>query len=464
MLEPGQGHAANGAWRTACLPPWLRRCLASRCCPPRPWRRAIRSLRDRFRRRRTSRRILSRPTSRRPISRPAASRHRTSRRSIRRPAIRFACGSKASSPRSITAPPIPAAPTRSSSPEDAIAKQQADLDRAIAQAHKAGCAGEGFFALFSALSPQCGPITSQIQQMRGNLDRMTSDLEQLKSGTSGQADQRRALIGQLAQNNCGAQYTAAANSQGGPQGFFDALFGGGTIVNPNGDGAPTGTYHTVCVRTCDGYYFPISYSTLPSHFADDDQLTCQRVCPAAEVALYSYRNPGEEHGSGGVDQRPALHGAADRISLSQAARLRLLLPQAGRELGRCAQERRRFLDARERRHRRHRSECESAVASRRSPTASSRPRLRPQPCRAIPSPMRRRCRQRQAQTPLDDAKRPVRVVGPPFLSSSQMPSRRRRRHVRNPMRRLSPWPRPSSGEPVGSGSGVPGSVKRLTIG
>src|SRR5579859_7943215 len=34
--------------------------------------------------------------------------------------------------------------------EDAIAKQQTDLDRTVAQAHKAGCAGQGFFALFSA--------------------------------------------------------------------------------------------------------------------------------------------------------------------------------------------------------------------------------------------------------------------------------------------------------------------------
>jgi hypothetical protein len=176
--------------------------------------------------------------------------------------------------------------------EDAIAKQQADLDRTVAQAHKAGCAGQGFFALFSAFSPQCGPITSQIQQMRGNLDRMISDLEQLKNGNTGQEGQRRALIGQLAQNNCGAQYTAAANSWGGPQGFFDALFGG-TIINPGGDGAPSGTYHTVCVRACDGYYFPISYSTVPSRFADDAR-ACQRLCPAAEAELYSFRNPGED--------------------------------------------------------------------------------------------------------------------------------------------------------------------------
>ena len=47
------------------------------------------------------------------------------------------------------------------------------------------------------------------------------------------------------------------------------------------------------MRTCDGYYFPISYSTVPSRFADDDR-ACQRLCPASEVALYSYRNPGED--------------------------------------------------------------------------------------------------------------------------------------------------------------------------
>src|SRR6202045_3068752 len=165
--------------------------------------------------------------------------------------------------------------------EDAVAKQQADLDRTLAQAHKQGCEGQGFLSLFSALVPQCGPINSQVQQMRGNLDRATTDLEQLKSGTGSQDSQRRALIGQLAQNNCGAQYAAAAN-EAGPSGFFDKLFGGG--------------------RTGDGYYFPISYSTMSSHFADDER-SCQRLCPAAEVALYSYRNPGE-----GMEQAVSVSG------------------------------------------------------------------------------------------------------------------------------------------------------------
>ena len=50
---------------------------------------------------------------------------------------------------------------------------------------------------------------------------------------------------------------------------------------------------TLCVRTCDGYYFPVSYSALPSKFGEDAQ-TCQRMCPATEATLYSHRTTGED--------------------------------------------------------------------------------------------------------------------------------------------------------------------------
>jgi hypothetical protein len=185
--------------------------------------------------------------------------------------------------------------------EDAIAKEQAQLDRVQLQARKAGC-GQGFFSLFSGFSRECGPLNSQIDQIRSDLDRMMSDLEQLKSGNNDQQGQRTALIGELAQNNCGAQYTQAARAAG-PQGFFEALLGGGTIVNPDGNGAPAGTYRTVCVRSCDGYYFPISYSTVPGRFAAD-ALTCQRLCPGSQVTLYAYQNPGQE-----IEQAVSVDGA-----------------------------------------------------------------------------------------------------------------------------------------------------------
>ena len=47
------------------------------------------------------------------------------------------------------------------------------------------------------------------------------------------------------------------------------------------------------MRSCDGYYFPVSYSTVPGKFAEDEQI-CRRMCPATEVDLYSHRNPGED--------------------------------------------------------------------------------------------------------------------------------------------------------------------------
>ena len=178
--------------------------------------------------------------------------------------------------------------------DDAARKQQSDLDRLTAQARRSGCEGNGFFALFSSQPAQCAPLNAQIQQVRSNLDRTMSDLQRAQSNTGADHEgQRRSIIGALAQNDCGPQYRQLANqSQGG--GFFDRLFGPGTILSP--DSAPSaasGTYKTLCVRTCDGFYFPISYSALPNKFAEDAQ-SCQRMCPASEVALYSHRSTGED--------------------------------------------------------------------------------------------------------------------------------------------------------------------------
>jgi Protein of unknown function (DUF2865) len=172
--------------------------------------------------------------------------------------------------------------------EEAAAKQQAELDRLGQQSQRLGCQGAGFFALFSGQSPQCGPLNNQIQQMRANLDRSLTDIQRLQGNSGEREAQRRGILVALGQNDCGPQYRQYVTA--GPGGFFDNLFGG---VAPAPNGPLAGTYRTLCVRTCDGYYFPISYSTVPTKFAEDEQL-CRRLCPAAEVSLYSHRNPGED--------------------------------------------------------------------------------------------------------------------------------------------------------------------------
>jgi hypothetical protein len=187
-------------------------------------------------------------------------------------------------------------PTRAGqirSAEDALNRQQAEVDKLVAQGRRSGCGNTGFFSIFVNPPPQCGPLNRKIEDLRDGLERMQVQLERLQGGTTERASQRQSVMIALADNGCGQQYRAAAR-YGQQDGFFDRLFGGNSVYQqPNG--AMGGTYRTVCVRTCDGYYFPISFETTPDHFRQDEQ-TCQRMCPAAEVSLYTYHNPGEDVG------------------------------------------------------------------------------------------------------------------------------------------------------------------------
>jgi Protein of unknown function (DUF2865) len=204
--------------------------------------------------------------------------------------------------------------------QEAAAKQQGELDRVAMQAKRMGCDSTGFFSLFSGRSAECGPVNNQIQQMRSNLDQINNSLERLRGGMGGGSErdnQRRSVLVALGQNSCGPQYQQYANAArggagggGGPGNFLTSLFGGGDNNNPAASlpppsadlAPPSGTYRTVCVRTCDGAYFPISFATVPGRFADDER-ACKAQCPATEATLFMYRNPGED-----MNQAVSLNG------------------------------------------------------------------------------------------------------------------------------------------------------------
>jgi hypothetical protein len=192
--------------------------------------------------------------------------------------------------------------------EDAVNRQQYEVDRLVAQSRRMGCENTGFFSIFQNPPAECGVLSRQIGQQRNTLERLQMQFEQLNGGTTQRLAQRQSLLIALGESNCGPQYRAAvtASQQGG---FFDRLFGndgspgnGAGNISSTPAGPMGGTYRTICVRTCDGYYYPISYATSPERFAADEQ-TCQRTCPAAEVQLYTYHNPGED-----VAQAVSLNG------------------------------------------------------------------------------------------------------------------------------------------------------------
>ncbi len=243
--------------------------------------------------------------------------------------------------------------------EDALNRQQFDLDKNVAQARRMGCESTGFFSIFTTPPPQCSGLNRQIDQQRSTLESLRNNLEQLNGGTTQRAEARRSLLIQLADNGCGQQYrqAALAGQQGG---FFDRLFGNNNPFTPTG---PMGsTFRTICVRTCDGYYFPISYSTTQDHF-HDDEAACQRMCPAAEVATLHLSQSRRGRFTSGLAQRPPLQRAADGVPVSQGAEPCLQLPPPGRKLGRCAEGERSGRHRRARRRGGDRPERQAAVAA-----------------------------------------------------------------------------------------------------
>jgi hypothetical protein len=185
--------------------------------------------------------------------------------------------------------------------EDAIVKQRQELDQAMDTSRRLGCERRGFFIFGGSQRPeQCNALEPQIDRMRANLDRMQQEVSQLRGGNTDanytRDLQRRQILVSLNQNNCGPQYRNVSVPQQRPRGFLDRLFGN-TDENP--DVAPNDIpmegqgFRTVCVRMCDGAFFPISFATVQSRFGEDEAL-CKRQCPAAEVALFVYSNPGQD--------------------------------------------------------------------------------------------------------------------------------------------------------------------------
>jgi hypothetical protein len=66
---------------------------------------------------------------------------------------------------------------------------------------------------------------------------------------------------------------------------------------------PVTTYRTMCVRLCDGYYWPVSFATTQDNFVRDEQ-ACLKSCDHS-AALYTYPNPG-----GQPDEMVSLRGEA----------------------------------------------------------------------------------------------------------------------------------------------------------
>lgn len=164
---------------------------------------------------------------------------------------------------------------------------------------------------------QCRDLARQNDADRRRLSELESQRADIMG--SGGRSYKDDIINELARNNCGSTYQQQARRRdSGPSSFWEddseaSASGGGGLGSYGNLGVAT--YRTLCVRLCDGYYFPVSFSTLPNHF-QRDQEACQSKC-AAPVELYYYQNPG-----GAVDQMVAVNSSEPYTKLGTAFRYR----------------------------------------------------------------------------------------------------------------------------------------------
>ncbi|WP_315920085.1 DUF2865 domain-containing protein [Mesorhizobium sp. SP-1A] len=185
----------------------------------------------------------------------------------------------------------------------AIARQNDELAKARAQSRAAGCG----FSLFGGNISHCAELNAALERMNRNLDMLERKRARLAAGASPR--DRARIQARLEANGCNdtaAPRIVKAETQ------TEVRILGGSAQTADPDGMPPqpndtagesvsgrvlnlsalpsggGDYRTLCVRTCDGYFFPMSTAASTGEF-ERDQKNCESSCPGTEIQLFYTR-------------------------------------------------------------------------------------------------------------------------------------------------------------------------------
>ncbi len=204
--------------------------------------------------------------------------------------------------------------------DDAISRQREQLSKARDRSRDASCG----FSLFSRNVNECAALNATIDRMNANLDALESKRARLAGG--GSRRDRARILAALDANGCRGGTVAPrrapmqeANGENGNANLFDQIFGRGsrqldTLDQPDDPGEDRnirrvinqgevpdfpsvgGEFHTTCVRTCDGYFFPMSNAASLGDF-ERDQKNCESSCPGTEMQVFYSRGMDDDSAS-----------------------------------------------------------------------------------------------------------------------------------------------------------------------
>lgn len=174
----------------------------------------------------------------------------------------------------------------------AIAQQNLELRKARQDQKRLRCLTASIVQIRPDGGNDCGELATAISRMEANRDILAARLADLRE--SRVADARAALVTALEANGCGPD-AAAYPEEAERIPYLDTLpepyrpdreaEAAYSAQPPTIGLLPTGNVRTLCVRTCDGGFFPISSQTSAMSFGRD-AAQCQQMCPGTETELF----------------------------------------------------------------------------------------------------------------------------------------------------------------------------------
>jgi len=212
-----------------------------------------------------------------------------------------------------------------------------DLDQSM---RNSGCSTGSMVVVGGPNARACSHLETKKSRMQRNLEILENKRLSLLSEDAG-GKKRRDLVAALDDNRCNQEPTLVSTP--GEDGALplvrDEPNGMETIRVPSdepnysnsqfvdlGGVAINGSYQTMCVRTCDGGYFPISSHASPLDFGRDAQV-CSMMCPGSKTELYYHPLLSESS-----EMRSAATGKP-YDELKNAYRFRTAEPGSKRECG-----------------------------------------------------------------------------------------------------------------------------------
>lgn len=190
----------------------------------------------------------------------------------------------------------------------AIARQNLLVRRLRNELRQSGCSSGSIVVYGGRNRAACDDTGYRLEQAEAELDSLMARRDAVTHGSRVEAE-RRALLASLADHGCDREEPVQASVS--PQQAVPSMqpqTEGSIIRFSSPDPAlPQGRLRTMCVRTCDGAFFPVSSQASPMDFANQAQ-QCASMCPGAETELFYHSLTEQES----ADMVSALTGRAYR--------------------------------------------------------------------------------------------------------------------------------------------------------